>query len=344
MKTGVVYDTIYLRHQTGSHVENPRRLTEVARHLEEFGFYRRLTRLAPRPATTEEILRVHSEDLIEHVFRVCERGGGWLDPDTAVSRDSYQAALFAAGGVIRACDAVLEGEVDNAFALVRPPGHHATRRQAMGFCLFNNVAVAARHLIKARGLGRVAIIDIDVHHGNGTQEAFYDYPAVLYVSTHQSPLFPGTGALEETGKGEGIGATLNLPMPAGCGDAEYMRVWEDVIDPVVRRFKPDFVLVSTGYDAHWADPLAMMQLTVSGYLQLVWGLIRLARDCCHRHLVLTLEGGYHTEALAYGVDATFRGLLGVELVPDAIGAPRRPMPYPDVTNLITRARKVHGLS
>ncbi len=343
MKTGVIYDTIYLRHQTGNHVENPKRLTEVARHLEEFGFYRRLTRLAPRAATPEEILRVHAEDLMEHVSRVCERGGGWLDPDTIVSRDSYQAALFAAGGVIRACDAVLDGEVDNAFALVRPPGHHAMRRQAMGVCLFNNVAVAAQHLTQSRGLGRVAIIDIDVHHGNGTQEAFYEDPAVLYISTHQSPLFPGTGAFEETGRAEGVGTTLNLPMPAGCGDTEYMRVWEEVIDPAVRRFAPDFILVSAGFDAHWADPLAMMQLTVSGYLRIVWNIIRLARDCCRRHLVLTLEGGYHNEALAYGVDSTFRGLLGVELVPDAIGPPRHPRPYPDVSDLITRARKIHGL-
>ncbi len=299
MKTGIVYRPIYLSHDTGDHVENAKRLTETVGHLEKFGFYRRLKPITPRRASLEEILRVHDCSLLAQVLRVVQRGGGWLDPDTFVSGGSGDAALYAAGGLITACDAVLEGLVDNAFALVRPPGHHAMRRQAMGFCLFNNVAVAVRHLQAARGLKRLAIIDFDVHHGNGTEVAFYEDPDVLYVSTHQSPLFPGSGSLEETGAGDGAGTTLNLPLPPGCGDAEYGLAWDEVIEPAVRRFAPEFILVSAGCDGHWADPLAMMQLSVSGYLDIVWRLIRLARDCCRNRLVLTLEGGYHREALAF---------------------------------------------
>ncbi|MDO8567447.1 MAG: histone deacetylase, partial [Dehalococcoidales bacterium] len=198
MKVGYVYDPVYLEHDTGDHVENPRRLEAIMSRLEQSGLKSKLTAIKPRPATLEEIARVHDERHIKHVQEICEKGGGWLDADTVTSRESYNAAVYAAGGAIKATEVVMTGEVASAFALVRPPGHHATRVEAMGFCLFNNIAIAARYALDKLGLERILIIDFDVHHGNGTQEAFYDNPQVGYISTHQYPFYPGSGGIEET--------------------------------------------------------------------------------------------------------------------------------------------------
>lgn len=343
MKAGFVYDPIYLKHDTGGHPENSRRLEAIVSHLEQTGLKERLTLIKPRPATIEELTLIHHESHVAHVKEVAERGGGWLDSDTVVSPGSYDAALYAAGGAIEAVAAVMSGELNSAFALVRPPGHHATPRKAMGFCLFNNVAIATKYALVRRGLERVCIIDFDVHHGNGTQEAFYDNPRVLYVSTHQYPHYPGTGGVEETGRGEGVGTTVNIPLPAGCGDAEYEQVFEQIVIPVTRRFSPQLILVSAGYDGYWDDPLAMMQLTVTGYARMVSVIKGLADELCQGRLVLSLEGGYNLEALAASVKATFEVLLGENDIEDPLGPPPPRHHASSIEDLIKKVRETHSL-
>ena len=259
-------------------------------------------------------------------------------------RDSFQAAVYAAGGVIRASEAVMNGEVSSSFALVRPPGHHATSNQAMGFCLFNNVAIATRYALAKYALDRIAIIDFDVHHGNGTQSAFYDNPRVLYISTHESPFYPGTGRIEETGRGTAKGTTVNIPLPAGCGDSEYLQAFEQIIVPAARRFGAQLILVSAGYDAHWADELALMQVSTTGFTQMVKIIKWLADELCGGRLVFTLEGGYHHEALPYSVKATFDILLGKANTEDYLGQPDRGSKAPDITHLMRTIREIHKLT
>jgi acetoin utilization deacetylase AcuC-like enzyme len=343
MKVGIVYDPIYLKHDTGDHPESPRRLETIISHLEQTGLKQRLTLIKPRPATTEELALVHHESQVAQVREVAQRGGGWLDPDTVVSPASYEAALYAAGGIIEAVAAVMCGEVNNAFALVRPPGHHATARQAMGFCLFNNIAIATKYARQKFGLERICIIDFDVHHGNGTQEAFYDNPGVLYISTHQYPHYPGTGRLEETGKGEGVGTTVNIPLPAGCGDAAYGQVYSQIVIPVVRRFQPQFILVSAGYDGYREDPLAMMQITVTGFARMASIIKGLADELCQGRLVLSLEGGYHLAAQADSVKATFEVLLGGTHIEKPLVPPPHKFAPSGIDSLIRRVRETHGL-
>ena len=342
MATGYVYHPIYLNHDTGRHVEVAARLEAVIAHLEETGLRPKLIPIEPRPATVDEIVLVHQRDYIKGIEEAAARGGGALDPDTVMSADSYQAALYAAGGVIRAVEVVMGGEVANAFALVRPPGHHATANQAMGFCLFNNVAVAAEYALEKHKPERILIIDFDVHHGNGTQAAFYDNPKVMYISTHEYPFYPGTGAINETGSGEWRGTTLNIPMPAGCGDEEYLKVFEQVIAPAARRFKPQLILVSAGYDVHWADPLAMMQVSVEGFAVMTGIIKGLAEELCEGRLALTLEGGYNLEALAASVKATFDVLLG-DTGEELSGAPPRGAEPPDIESLILEIKRLHRL-
>jgi len=269
MRIGYIYDPIYLQHDTGQHVENAGRLEAIISHLEQTGLTQRLVSIKPSAASLEELALVHDERHISRIRDVAQRGGGWLDPDTVMSADSYEAAIYAAGGAITATKAVITGDVASAFALVRPPGHHATPRQAMGFCLFNNVAIATKYALTKHNLERIAIIDFDVHHGNGTQETFYDDPQVLYISTHEYPFYPGTGDANEIGSGLAKGTTVNIPLPAGCGDDEYLVVFEQIVSPAVRRFKPQIIMVSAGYDPHWADPLAMMQVSTIGFAQMI---------------------------------------------------------------------------
>jgi acetoin utilization deacetylase AcuC-like enzyme len=342
MSVGYVYHPIYLKHDTGQHVEVAARLEAVISYLEKTGLKSKLTLIEPRPATVDEIVLVHRRSYIKEIEETAAKGGGWLDPDTVMSPDSYQAALYAAGGVIRAVEAVMGGEVNSAFALVRPPGHHATASQAMGFCLFNNIAIAAKYALEKYKLERILIVDFDVHHGNGTQAAFYDNPQVMYISTHEYPFYPGTGAVNETGSGEGRGTNLNIPLPAGCGDREYLKVFEQIIVPAARRFKPRLILVSVGYDGHWADPLAMMSLSVGGYARMTGIIKGLADELCDGRLVLTLEGGYNLEALAASVKATFDALLGNTF--DALeDVPARRSDSPNIDSLITEIKKIHGL-
>jgi len=342
MATGYVYHPIYLQHDTGQHVEVAARLETLISHLEKSGLKSKLTPIEPRPATVDEIALVHQRQYIKEIEETAAKGGGWLDPDTVMSPDSYQAALYAAGGVIRATEAVMAGEVANAFALVRPPGHHATSSKAMGFCLFNNIAIAAEYALAKYKLERILIIDFDVHHGNGTQGTFYDNPKVMYISTHEYPFYPGTGAIDETGSGEGRGTNLNIPLPAGCGDSEYLEVFEQIIVPAARRFNPRLILVSTGYDGHWADPLAMMNLSVSGFARMTGIIKGLADELCDGRLALTLEGGYNLEALAASVKATFDALLG-NASGEAMGAPPRHSEPPKIGSLVEEIKKIHKL-
>jgi acetoin utilization deacetylase AcuC-like enzyme len=319
MKAGLVYDPIYLEHDTGDHVENSRRLVEAMAHLKETGIKEKLTSLPARPASPEELEMIHASEYISYVKSKAENGGGWLDPDTVMSPKSYEAALYAAGGVLVAVEAVMKEEVDNAFALVRPPGHHAVQDRAMGFCIFNNVAIAAKFALSKFKLNRVLIADFDVHHGNGTQDAFYSDPKVLYFSTHQYPFYPGTGCMDETGTGAGEGATVNFTMAAGWGDEEYLRAFSEVLIPVARRFRPDLILVSAGFDAHWADHLANMKVTITGFAQMARILKELAAELCRARLVFTLEGGYNLRVVASSIKAVFDVLLGNSEVEDPLG-------------------------
>ncbi len=343
-KVGLVYDPVYLEHDTGSHPENAGRLIAVMNHLKQTHTLEKLVNIKPVPATESELMLVHSKGHILHVKQESEIGVGYLDTDTTVSSGSYEAAVYAAGGAIRAVRAVMTGEVNSAFALVRPPGHHATRDEAMGFCLFNNVAIAAKYALNTYPVRRIAIIDFDVHHGNGTQDAFEANPDVLYVSTHESPLYPGSGSENETGLGEARGTKVNIPLPAGCGDVEYKRAYSEIIVPVVTRFKPDLIMVSAGYDANFRDSIAMMRLTVSGYGMIVGFIKEMADNLCDGRIVFTLEGGYNYEALAESVNATLDVLLGRSEIIDTLGKPDSATRAPDISGLIARIKRIHNLN
>jgi acetoin utilization deacetylase AcuC-like enzyme len=343
MATGFVYDPIYLEHDLRGHPENQQRLKTTLRVLEERHMLERLAPVAAKPVSMERLERCHSRAYIEHVEGVARNGGGHLDADTYVRPVSYEAALMAAGGVVEAVRAVLDGDVENAFALVRPPGHHAMRARGMGFCLFNNVAVATRYALAERGLDRVLIVDFDVHHGNGTQAEFESDPDVMYVSTHQYPYYPGTGYWSETGKGKGLGTVVNIPLSGGVGDAGFAQILAEVVEPAAWRYQPQLLLVSAGYDAHWDDPLAYMQLSIAGYTAIAQALKNLAAELCEGRLVFTLEGGYHLQALAYSILNTFAVLLGDpdwELVDPLGPCPRPEQPIDDVA----RVRQVHNLT
>ncbi len=344
MKAGYVYDPVYLKHETGYHPENAKRLEAIMAHLEETGLIEQLTPVDPRPATVEELNYVHQASYISSLQDTAVRGGGWLDADTVMSPDSYDAALYAAGGAIEATDAVISGKVNSAFALVRPPGHHATRTAAMGFCLFNNIAIAARYAMKNHKIEKVAIIDFDVHHGNGTQEAFDSDPQVLYISTHQYPHYPGTGTIYETGSGAAQGSKVNIPLPAGSGDDEYRQVFERVIVPVTRRFRPELILVSAGYDPHWADHLAMMEVSTGGFADMVRTIKVLADEFCDGKSVFTLEGGYNLKALAASVKATFDVLLENPDIEDPLGPAERRWATPDISELIEEIKEIHKIA
>jgi acetoin utilization deacetylase AcuC-like enzyme/formylglycine-generating enzyme required for sulfatase activity len=310
-KTGFVYDDVYLSHETTpGHPERPERLVEIIKRLKTEGLYSQLVELKPAPAPLEWIRTVHSPDYIHRAERSCADGAGYLDSlDTPISPKSYEAAVMAAGGVLAAVDAVMEKKVTNAFCAVRPPGHHAIKDQAMGFCIFNNVAIGTRYVQKKYGLPNVLIVDWDVHHGNGTQAAFYDDSTVLYFSVHQYPFYPGSGSEAEKGSGKGLNHTINVPLPAGSGDNVYLDAFTEKLRPSALAFRPDFVFISAGFDAHENDLLGGMKVTAEGFAQLTEIVKAIAQNCCQGRLVSVLEGGYHLGGLAASAEAHIRVLM-----------------------------------
>ncbi|MCK4910583.1 MAG: histone deacetylase [Thermodesulfovibrionales bacterium] len=300
-KTALIYDDIFLKHKTQhGHPERPERLVSIMNTLRDSDIWDSLIHLSPRKATDEELLAVHTPGHIEHMKNLV----GYADPDTYVSEDSLEAALYAAGAVLVAIDRCRSGEIERAFCAVRPPGHHAEADRAMGFCMFNNVAVGARYAQKL-GYKRIFIIDFDVHHGNGTQHMFYDDPDVFYFSTHQWPHYPGTGRLEETGTDKGAGTTANFPMDSGAGLKEYAVIYNDILPKKVASFDPDMIIVSAGYDLHVQDPLSGIRITDEGINTIVSAIVR-SKDI---PAVFALEGGYDLDALSASVLTTIKNLL-----------------------------------
>ncbi len=342
MSTGYVYDPIFLKHTQRGHPESARRLEAIIAELTDTGLLDQLHRVPSRPATSEELERVHTKTYIEQVRKLSASGGGYLDPDTYVNRYTYDAALVAAGSLIALTQAVIAGTVRNGFAIVRPPGHHALSFHGMGFCIFNNIVLAARAALDGEGLRRVAIVDFDVHHGNATQAQTEADPRILFISTHQYPHYPGTGRLDEIGQGEGRGTVINLPLQRGVGDHGFAQLYRDIVTPALRRFRPDLILVSAGYDAHWDDPLAGLGLSLKGYAHLAQTLISLADALCDGRIVFTLEGGYQLPVLRRGVANAIRAMLGRDAFDDPLGP--SPYPEPDLTDYIARVRQRHHLT
>ncbi len=283
------------------HVEQPERLERTISVLERAGVLGRLQRLESRSATREELELVHEPEMVEAIEHACESEQlAWVGPEARIGPGSWEAALLAAGITVEVADAVLDGRADNGLALVRPPGHHATASEPMGFCLFNNVAIAVRCAQRRRGVGRVAVVDWDVHHGNGTETIFYEDPNVLFVSLHQDDLYPvGRGRVQDRGVGEGLGATVNVPLPAGTGDAGYLYAWERIVAPALRGFGPELILISAGQDPEAADPLGRMSVTTEGFRALARRARQAADSLCEGRLVVALEGGYSLAHLPF---------------------------------------------
>jgi acetoin utilization deacetylase AcuC-like enzyme len=318
MKTAIVWDEAYAEHDTGGHPEGVARISTIIAHLEQSSIWPQIDVVKPTPATEADVLLVHTRAHLEMIRRAAEGGGHWVDSDTFVSPRSFAIALLAVGGVLSAIEKWDEGEVP--FALVRPPGHHATPDRAMGFCLFNNIAIAAASLLE-RGYERVAIIDWDVHHGNGTQAAFYADRRVLFVSLHQWPHYPGSGWFDECGDGDGEGFTVNVPLPGGSVDGDYAFAFANVVEPIVRQFAPQAILVSAGQDPHTDDPLGGMDVTEDGFAHMALRALALAQELCESRLALVLEGGYDRRASAASVAAILAALAEERARP--VGKPQQ---------------------
>ena len=342
LPTAFIYDPAFLDHHVpDGFPERPERLTGAVQAIEAYirdGLLpaEDVLRLAPRLATLDELTTVHTPGYVERVRRTVERlygGMGFesepraLDDEVFVSGGSYNAALLAAGASLNALDAIGEGRARNGYALVRPPGHHARPDQGMGFCIFNNVAVAARYAQRRWGWKKVLIVDYDVHHGNGTQEMFYDDPDVVYFSTHQAvsrdslPFYPGTGASSDVGEGAGAGATINVPLPADCGWSVFDPIFRQVLWPVADRMKPDVILLSAGFDAHWQDPLGEMRLCTADFSDLTLEVKEMADRYCDGRLVAVQEGGYDLDAMAQCATTLLFALTGSDKIYDTLGVP-----------------------
>ena len=316
MAIGIIKDEIFLKHYPGDwHPERPERLEKIYARLEEPDLAPFIKTLPPREATFEELSWNHAPEYIKTIEQTAGQDHVQLDPDTATSPYSYEAAIKAVGAQFVGLEALFKGVVDQVFALVRPPGHHAEYNRAMGFCLFNNVALAAHYALKRLGLERILIVDWDLHHGNGTQWSFYEDPRVVYFSTHQFPYYPGTGKVEEIGRGEGTGFTVNVPLPAGCGDLEYATVFRKVLVPVAQEFKPQIILVSAGFDLYFGDPLGGMSVTPIGVAYLTRVIKELAEKFCQGRILLTLEGGYSLQGLTDCTAAVILELVGRSIIP-----------------------------
>lgn len=313
MAVGLYYDKRFLDHDTGKgHPEHPDRLRAVVKHLNETGLWDKLKHPAFKPADRKSIERVHKPAYIDRLEQACHEGDPFIDvADSAISEESAEIAYLMAGAAIDAVDQVAGGKLDRAFVLGRPPGHHAERDRSMGFCLFSNIAIAAEHWIAKHKAKRVAILDFDVHHGNGTQHHFEERADVLFISIHQHPktCYPGTGYAKETGKGKGEGTTLNIPLMPGGGDETYEEVMTTSVMPALKKFKPDALLISAGFDAASDDPLAQMEVSTEGFAMIAEQLRTYADEALEGRYVTLLEGGYHLEALSEGVAAYLKAML-----------------------------------
>ncbi|NPV72490.1 MAG: histone deacetylase [Pelotomaculum sp.] len=340
LRTGLIYDAAYLNHETYGCPESPARVKHTYEILKIAGMLEKLVTIKPRPATVEEVSLVHLPAYIERVKEFSKRGGGSFGNNTTGSPETFETALLAAGGTLSAVEAVLEGRVESAFALVRPPGHHARPGQAMGYCFFNNAAIAARYAIKRYGLSRVLIIDWDEHHGNGTEEIFYSDPSVLYFSVHRDWSYPGTGQAAKAGDGEGKGFNINVPLPKRSGDADYEHVFRRILRPVALAYRPQLVLVSAGFDAHRDDLIGQMSLTPYGYMALT-GIVCEIATCCGGALAAVLEGGYNPGALAESVFAVLHTMAGWDAGSSSQPADEKPVKV-NVMGIIEEVVKIHG--
>ncbi len=310
MKCGIVLGDVFSRHRPpGAHPERPDRIKTLVHTIEEWKHYQRLQCFRPRPADEKWIREVHSEDHLARLRASASQDSCWFDADTYTCPESFETALMGAGSTVLLVEQLLKGRIEAGFALIRPPGHHAESNRAMGFCLVNNVAVAAQWALRQYALRKVAIVDFDVHHGNGTQEIFYSRSDVLYISIHQSPWYPGTGQGNEVGEGQGKGFTVNLPIQKGRGNHFYCSLFDDFVKPILRCYRPSLILVSAGYDSHKDDPLADMNLDENGFGQLVNVLNTLAGEVCQGRILYVLEGGYNLAALAQSVLCTIATTL-----------------------------------
>jgi len=315
MKTGIVKSDEYIKHQMGAfHPESPERLKVIYEMIEkEFSLNSdnsKFVLISPRKASKEELELIHSPSYIDLIESTKGKERVILDPDTSTCADTYEVACLAAGGVLEAIDEIMKGKIKNAFALIRPPGHHAEKDRAMGFCFFNNVAIGAEYLIQKHKLKRILIVDWDLHHGNGTQHAFYSRSDVLYFSTHQFPYYPGTGRESEVGIGDGEGYTINIPLSPGKNDKDFLYIFRKILHPIAEQFKPEFIIVSCGFDICAGDPLGGMKVTSKGFGALAFELKEIAEELCEGRLLLVLEGGYSLNCLREGVKEILQVLSG----------------------------------
>lgn len=347
MNTAIFFSPKFLEHDTGpDHPDTPRRLRVILDELNQSNLLKteKCAFVEPKPAHLEDLQLVHEPDYIKLVEKTCASGGGILDlGDTVVSPQSCEAAKTAVGALTEAVKIVLEGEAENAFALVRPPGHHAGAYYALGFCLFNNIAVAASYLLRRRNLERILILDIDAHHGNGTQEIFYNTNKVLYISLHEdSKGFPGTGFVDEVGEGEGIGYTVNVPFPFRIDDAIYQRAFDEIVSPITGQFKPQFILVSAGFDGHYTDPVGMLALSMKCYEETFTKIVALAAQHCEGKLVATLEGGYSLNFLGKMATATIAEMANASYTVTDKGPPANPKTSKKAEQIINNVKRIQS--
>ncbi|HDD43675.1 MAG TPA: histone deacetylase [Candidatus Desulfofervidus auxilii] len=335
IKTGIVKDKRYFDHNPGIwHPESPQRLKSIYTHLEKSEIKNLFEEITPRFALKEEIALIHAPEYIDFIAGTAGKETT-LDPDTITSPQSYEIARLAVGGGLSLIEAIYEGKIHNGFALIRPPGHHAERRRAMGFCLFNNIAITAAYALKNNLVQKILIVDWDVHHGNGTQHAFYDSSSVLYFSIHQYPHYPMTGRIEEIGEGEGKGFTVNVPLSPGYGDEDYIYLFINLLYPIAQKYKPQLILVSAGFDPYVDDPLGGMKVSVNGFAAMAQILRKIAAELCENHLIFFLEGGYHLEGLAKSVEAVIKVLLGQEIKLPNLSHYK---PNPEITRILNQHR------